>query len=324
MKQPYFDIDISITRDIINQNIDINRHSLMNIELDVLRSFVVAAQEGSFSAAARQLGRAQSVISTHIAYAEAELGYLLFQRDHKPKLTEKGQKLLPYAQQVIKEYEKFSNKAIELWKPSPLHLHIGLDHALETSIIMDTMAKLARQYPELKVQIENLNAYDVNWFFKHTEMSLAVVFSDASRFENESYEITRIPVSVIVGNSHPLSQLSNVTVNDLKRYRQLVVTARDSESPSPIVLSHDSWEVNSGSWALSLVAKNLGWAALPKRQLTLHPNLAKKVVRLSVQGLVWPEERLMLLVNSDRADIKLIQWWKEALQKLSPLFEKDF
>lgn len=294
----------------------------MSIDIDALRSYVFAAQEGSFSAAARQLGRAQSVISTHIANTEAELGYTLFRREHKPKLTEKGEQLLPYAKRVIAEYERFSEKSLQLWADAPLNLHIGLDHSLGTGVIMDIMAKLARQRPELKIQIESLNAFDVNWFFKHTEMSLAVVFSDASSFDCEAYEITSIPVSVVIGHDHPLKHQSIVTVDDLRKHRQLVVTARDPESPAPIILSDESWEVNSGSWALSLAARNVGWAVLPKRQLTLNPALAKKVTTLTVQGIMWPKERLMLLVNSSRADSWLVKWWRDALSQISPLFEK--
>ena len=111
-------------------------------------------------------------------------------------------------------------------------------------------------------------------------------------------------------------------MDDLRKHRQLVVTARDPESPAPIILNDESWEVNSGSWALSLAARNVGWAVLPKRQLTLNPALAKKVTTLTVQGIMWPKERLMLLVNSSRADSGLVKWWRDALTQISPLFEK--
>ena len=70
----------------------------MNWTIEQLRAFVAAAEKGSFSAAARSLGRAQSVVSTHIAMLEDILGVELFDRSFRsPVLTEAGRDLLPEA-----------------------------------------------------------------------------------------------------------------------------------------------------------------------------------------------------------------------------------
>ena len=53
----------------------------MNWTLEQLRAFVTAAEKGSFSAAGRALGRAQSVVSTHISMLEDSLGIELFDLD---------------------------------------------------------------------------------------------------------------------------------------------------------------------------------------------------------------------------------------------------
>ena len=50
----------------------------MNWTIEQLRAFVTAAEKGSFSAAGRAMGRAQSVVSTHIAMLEDSLGVELF------------------------------------------------------------------------------------------------------------------------------------------------------------------------------------------------------------------------------------------------------
>jgi len=52
----------------------------MNWTIEQLRAFVAAADEGSFSAAGRLLGRAQSVVSTHVSVLEDTLGVELFDR----------------------------------------------------------------------------------------------------------------------------------------------------------------------------------------------------------------------------------------------------
>jgi DNA-binding transcriptional LysR family regulator len=48
------------------------------VTLGQLRAFVAAVDEGSFSAAARRLGRTQSVVTQTIANLERQLGLKLF------------------------------------------------------------------------------------------------------------------------------------------------------------------------------------------------------------------------------------------------------
>ncbi len=61
------------------------------LTLDQMRIFVAAVDEGSFSAAARKLGRVQSAVSQSIAALEGQLGVALFDRSGKtPRLTPAG------------------------------------------------------------------------------------------------------------------------------------------------------------------------------------------------------------------------------------------
>src|ERR1700752_1261454 len=79
---------------------------------DVTVSSVAAADEGSFSAAGRRLGRAQSVVSQTLANMEAQLGVRLFDRSGRiPALTETGRALLPDARAVAGNIDAFKARA---------------------------------------------------------------------------------------------------------------------------------------------------------------------------------------------------------------------
>src|ERR1700751_2178042 len=68
------------------------------VTLDQLRTFIAAADEGSFSAAGRKLRRAQSVVSQTLANLEGQFGVKLFDRTRRrPVLTPQGQVLLTHA-----------------------------------------------------------------------------------------------------------------------------------------------------------------------------------------------------------------------------------
>jgi DNA-binding transcriptional LysR family regulator len=68
---------------------------LDGVSLDQLRTFIAAVDEGSFSAAARKLLRAQSVVSETVSNLEEQIGVPLFDRSGRyPKLTPAGIVLL--------------------------------------------------------------------------------------------------------------------------------------------------------------------------------------------------------------------------------------
>jgi DNA-binding transcriptional LysR family regulator len=68
---------------------------LDGVSLDQLRTFIAAVDEGSFSAAARKLLRAQSMVSDLVSNLEGQIGVTLFDRSSRyPRLTAEGTILL--------------------------------------------------------------------------------------------------------------------------------------------------------------------------------------------------------------------------------------
>src|SRR5438105_10985510 len=82
------------------------------VTLDQLRTFLAAVDEGSFSAAGRKLGRAQSVVSQTLANLESQLAVRLFDRSaRRPVLTPQGEALLRQAREVVGAMDVFKSSA---------------------------------------------------------------------------------------------------------------------------------------------------------------------------------------------------------------------
>ena len=76
--------------------------------IENFRAFVLAAELGSFSAAARQMGKAQSAVSTAIANLEIDCDVLLFDRSSRnPVLTKAGEALLASAKGILRGNQEF-------------------------------------------------------------------------------------------------------------------------------------------------------------------------------------------------------------------------
>jgi DNA-binding transcriptional LysR family regulator len=75
---------------------------LINLDVDLLRTFVTIATAGNFTRAAERLMRQQSTISLQIKRLEEQLGHRLLERSPRSvSLTAEGQAVLTYAQRML-------------------------------------------------------------------------------------------------------------------------------------------------------------------------------------------------------------------------------
>jgi DNA-binding transcriptional LysR family regulator len=108
----------------------------MAFDLDNLTVFLAAVDTGSFSAAARALGRVPSAVSMAIANLEAELGLQLFDRSgREPRPSAHAQALLPQARLLVEGLHALNIHA--------LSLHQGLESVLKLAMVQDGRADLA-------------------------------------------------------------------------------------------------------------------------------------------------------------------------------------
>src|SRR5258708_8066695 len=74
----------------------------INLNMDVLRTFVTGLELGRFSKAAKRLGRSQSAISTQLRRLEEQVGRPLLEKSGRGlSLTTAGERLLSYAKRIL-------------------------------------------------------------------------------------------------------------------------------------------------------------------------------------------------------------------------------
>lgn len=116
----------------------------MNFSLEQLLAFDAAAETGSFSAAARRLGKAQSVVSTAVSNLEADLGVTLFDRSGRyPQLTDEGKRLLVDAHRIIRECENLQALSGEMTTGIEPRLTLAVDDASHLPWLEPLLAEFA-------------------------------------------------------------------------------------------------------------------------------------------------------------------------------------
>lgn len=286
----------------------------MSIKIDEIRSFAAVAETGSFSAAARRIGRAQSVLSMHVAGLEADLGYALFHRTPKPELTARGRELLPSALRLLAEAQRLETRAAALADTALPALYLGIDPMLEAPVMIEILQQFSKAFPSVRLQIENITESEAQWFFRKSGMNAALVFSSEPALETRERILGRSPVSVVVSKNHPLASLTSLTTEALRQHRQIIVHARDSESAPPNIINPDHWEVDSGPWALGLVARGVGWALLPKSLLTGRSAANSGVTALEPPFAIEPA-RLTLRSKPGEVTEEILLWWEKTVGK---------
>jgi DNA-binding transcriptional LysR family regulator len=133
-------------------------YMLDGVSLDQLRTFIAAADEGSFSAAGRRLRRAQSVVSQTLANLEGQLGVKLFdRRGHLPVLTDQGRALLADARAVACDIDLLKARAKSLAGGLEPELSVAVDVMFPDATFTAAVAAFQKQFPAtlLRFDIES-------------------------------------------------------------------------------------------------------------------------------------------------------------------------
>jgi DNA-binding transcriptional LysR family regulator len=131
---------------------------LDGVSLDQLRTFIAAADEGSFSAAGRRLRRVQSVVSQTLANLEGQLGVKLFdRRGHVPVLTDQGRALLADARTVAGHIDLLKARAKSLAGGLEPELSMAVDVMFPDAAFTAAVAAFQKEFPAtlLRFDIES-------------------------------------------------------------------------------------------------------------------------------------------------------------------------
>ena len=146
-------------------------------DLRRLRAFHEVAERRSFSAAALELGYAQSVVSHHVAALEAEFGLTLIDRSSRPvKLTPAGERLRGHAVEVLGRVVAAEDELRALVGLQSGTLRVGAFLTAWTSFLPPALAHFQRDHPGVDVTLELAETDDALRRVRAGDIDLAVVY----------------------------------------------------------------------------------------------------------------------------------------------------
>lgn len=270
---------------------------LDGVSLDQLRTFIASVDEGSFSAAARKVRRAQSVVSDLVSGLEAQIGVALFDRSGRyPKLTPAGVVLLADARGIVSGVDFMKARAKGMASGLEPELSVVVDVFFPIEAITEAAKTFREHFPgtPLRLFVEALGgAYQP---VLNGSASLGIVGSLPIMPASLSGErLNGIAFGMVAARDHPLARFQGtIPKSELARHVQLVLTDR-----SELSAGHEFGVMSPSTWRLAdLFAKHafllhgLGWGGMPLH--TVQRDIAEgRLVELSIEdvppgGLILP------------------------------------
>ncbi|MEZ0533755.1 transcriptional regulator LrhA [Enterobacter sp. KB-221C9] len=155
---------------------------IMNLDLDLLRTFVAVADLNTFAAAAAAVCRTQSAVSQQMQRLEQLVGKELFARHGRNKLlTEHGIQLLGYARKIL----RFNDEACMSLMFSNLQgvLTLGASDESADTILPFLLNRISSVYPKLALDVSvKRNAFMVE-MLNENKVDLVVTTHRPGQFD---------------------------------------------------------------------------------------------------------------------------------------------
>jgi DNA-binding transcriptional LysR family regulator len=245
---------------------------LDGVTLDQLRTFIAAADEGSFSAAGRKLRRAQSVVSQTLANLEGQLGVKLFDRSARyPQLTDEGRSLLIDARSIADTIDGFKARARALREGLEPELAVAIDVMYPMDGLTRAATHSRERFPHtaLRLYVEALGGVIQPLLDRTCHLgvigSLPIIPDELA-----SELLLDVPFVTVVGAQHPLAAKRGiVSRSTIAKHVQLVLTDRTtlSKGREYAVLSPLTWRLADLGAKLAFLRANLGWGHMPSHMV---------------------------------------------------------
>jgi DNA-binding transcriptional LysR family regulator len=269
-----------------------------------LRSFIAAAEEGSFSKAASRLGITQPAVSVSIANLEKELGVKLFDRSAGHfSLTDNGTLLLARARETIAAEEKLYAAAAQVRGDVAGRLAMAASNIPGEYILPRLIRDFSSVYPRVEVNLAISDSARVTEQVREGLMEVGLTGSSPKGSGLEAVSICPDRLVLIASPGHSLAgkKLADASLLQKEDFvlresgsgtRSLMLEALKRAGVNPSRL-HVVTELGSTGAVMEALEAGMGlsmvsaWAALPRLA-------GGRLAAISCQGLEARRDFLLI------------------------------
>ncbi|MEU6092584.1 LysR family transcriptional regulator [Streptomyces sp. NPDC047085] len=176
------------------------------MELRLLVTFEKVATVLSFTRAAAELSYAQSSVTSQIRMLESSLGVELFDRlGGRIRLTEAGERLLPYARQIIELAEEARAAVTEPEEPSGT-LTVGTMESLTSYRLPPLLEYFHHRHPKVRLALRTTIGDETRQALRQGTYDVGFLMEEETEHPGlESAVLAVEPLALVAAPGHPLA-----------------------------------------------------------------------------------------------------------------------
>lgn len=288
------------------------------LSLDSLLLVDAVARRGSFAAAAEELGRAPSAVTTAARKLEEELDVLLFdRRGYRARLTPAGEELLHEGRQLLAAAEDLRRRVQRVARGWERELRIAVDSVLPFARLLPLLGEFCGQAPtQLRLSHEVLGGTWDALASGRADLAIGATAGGPQSMPGAGYrtrKLGEVQFVFAVAPGHPLAAAkAPLSMAQMRAHRQIVAgdtSRRLAPRTAGVLGAADTITVPSMADKIAAQAAGLGVGFVPLHligeQLARGELLVKSTAAEREQG-----ERVAWYV-AWRAEArgKAIEWW---------------
>lgn len=296
--------------------------------LDQLQIFLAVIGEGSFSAAGRRLGRAQSAISYAIGNLEAQLGLALFDRaaTRQPRPTAAGLALATDARCMVASLQALRARAHGLRQGLEAEVRLAVDVLLPAPVLAAVLKAFQAEFPTVGLRLHTgvLGAVWDQLLQGQADLGIAGEM-EGHRHDLSVRRLGGATIVPVATPEHPLARLPGpVPATAVREHLQIVVTDQTEHTKGRdfrvIGLTH--WRVTDMATKHALVCAGLGWGGLPHWMATADI-AAGRLKALDLEPYPPTPYRLNALWPAAAPPGPAVTWLAEEVRQALEVFTAD-
>ena len=289
---------------------------------DTLSLVQAVAEQGSFAAAARQLGLVPSAVTYRIRQLEDALDVLLFDRSSRQaQLTAAGGELLSAGQQLLQDIDAMANRVKRVATGWEAEFTIAVDTSLSGTTVMELSDAFYALEPttRLRLREEALAGTLEAVTSGRADLALGVVVEPGTTAGISSHELGDLLFVYAVSPNHPLSQVAEPIGDDvLIKHRGVAVSDSAQQRGMALTLGlltgQDVFTVPTMRAKLDAQLRGLGGGFLPEPLARPYLESGRLVVR-EIQRAPRRAIRLSYAWrNTGTGPGRALQWWLAQLE----------
>ena len=243
----------------------------MIMTLRHLKIFIMVADLGSMTAAAKALFISQPTISQAISELEEHYGIKIFDRLSKRLfITEKGTQLLSYARHITSLVSEMEQAMKNSDKSGTIK--IGASLTIGTFLLPTLVSEFSKQFPGLNVKVITKNTQDIEKLITQNTIDFAIVEGIIHSPDIVAETFMDDKLLLVCGKKHPLYKTERISLGELNN---LAFIVREQGSGTRELFENmmaanelswqPAWECNGSDILKSAAITGIGVAVISQR-----------------------------------------------------------